>query len=312
MTEADVVDFFARYGLVKALDGLAGKAITAWFEAFSNGGKERLENLVSILDKRSKKAEQQGKEVRNNAPSRIAERIMNEGSYCTQAVMQEYYAGVLLSSQDEDVVDDEGIFYLSAIHRLSSIQLKAHYIFYQIIKELHNNRGPAISLISTEPNSLAGLTYIRASSLMKALYGANSVDEYNTGFQEQMNQYHALTEHILQGLRKENLIKAFFIAAESEDEAELTSPFVPTGSYNRWSREHCRWHFFFAPSMEGLQLFQWGQGYGKQPVNELLKETTVCRRIEGIQLESFVEYTNYNTPFKYESIYDLNGRKFDR
>lgn len=52
-----------------------------------------------------------------------------------------------------------------------------------------------------------------------------------------------------------------------------------------------------APSIEGLQLFLWGQGYGKDSVSQYLSEKIVCPSFDGIQIDGFGEYKQYDVSF---------------
>lgn len=312
MDEKDIAieafNFLGKYVATKAIDGLGGKNIPAFVEKLTAIGKDRVKNFGQIVERAFKKADQQGKPFPNEVAPRVVERILNEGSYCAEAIMQEYYAGVLLSN-DGGFVDDEGIFYLSTIHRLSSVQLKAHYALYYIIRNI--NEGKLFDILGgteprTRPVPISGLTYVRADVLLTTIYGQNPVDESKLkSIEDKRSQYQYYIDQIVQGLKKENLVRCFFTATDQN--------LLGEANYN---------YFFFAPTLEGLQLYLWGQGYGKKRAEDFLKSEIVFVYLEGFHLaENQVHnelYGTYNQSdtnnptFNKQFLLDQVRQKFDR
>ncbi|MVM42186.1 hypothetical protein GO730_38385 [Spirosoma sp. HMF3257] len=304
--ENELVEFVIKYGITKTSDGLFGKDFTSWVETYRKVIAQRLTSVAEILVIRRNKAEEQGKEVTDEIPPRIAERLWSEASYSTEAINKEYYAGVLLSTQDNPY-HDAGVFYLSSIHRLSSLQIRTHYILYQILKQTYDKKGPASVLIDSV-DLTRGLTYFEASEFMEALYGESKVDEFQE-IGQQANQYKVQIEHVVQGLRKEGLVKVFFTATSSEN----LSPnmYLFDDDIELQPRTSQKVYYFFMPSLEGLYLFLWGQGYGNQPKDDFLSDRMIFRPIDNIHIPNATAYTSKDDLFQYTRIIDMANNKFD-
>jgi hypothetical protein len=62
---------------------------------------------------------------------RVAHAILEDGSYCDDELMAEYYGGVLAASRTPSGRDDRAVSWSSAVASLSSIQIRAHYLLYR-------------------------------------------------------------------------------------------------------------------------------------------------------------------------------------
>jgi hypothetical protein len=74
-------------------------------------------------------------------PPRVLAGILNEGSYCDDPLAAEYLGGVLASSRSTITRDDRGAALISLVTRLSSYQLRLHYIIYATIVKVHRGSG---------------------------------------------------------------------------------------------------------------------------------------------------------------------------
>ena len=97
--------------------------------------KARVTNIRNIFESAVKKLRADGR-AEGSVPPRILKSIIDDGSFCDDAIITEYFGGVLASSKSGISRDDRGVTYLSLISRLSSYQVRAHYIIYQILKNL--------------------------------------------------------------------------------------------------------------------------------------------------------------------------------
>jgi len=68
--------------------------------------------------------------------SRVLKEIVNEGAFCEDELTAEYYGGMLASSRSGDSKDDRAVPMMALIKSLSSIQIRAHYVIYQTLRQL--------------------------------------------------------------------------------------------------------------------------------------------------------------------------------
>jgi hypothetical protein len=62
--------------------------------------------------------------------------ILENGAWCEEELQVEYFGGVLASSRTGISRDDRGAYFTSLISRLSTYQLRSHYIFYHLFKKI--------------------------------------------------------------------------------------------------------------------------------------------------------------------------------
>jgi hypothetical protein len=68
-------------------------------------------------------------------PSKVLKGILEEGAWCEEELQVEYFGGVLASSRSGISRDDRGATFNSIISRLSTYQLRTHYLFYHSTKK---------------------------------------------------------------------------------------------------------------------------------------------------------------------------------
>ena len=203
-----------------------GEQVASWV-------KQRHTNLKKIFESADRKLVGRG-DVHGSVPPRVLKRILDDGSYCDDPLMAEYYGGVLASSKSGISRDDTGAVHLATIEQLSVYQIRAHYIIYSIVKELFDGTGAKVSTDS----QLARLEiYIPWPTWETAL--AITTDE-----EERLN---LITDHIIFGLKKEMLIGKTIIYGEKEHLLKYYSGAPGDG-------------VLVGVSVWGTQLFLWANG----------------------------------------------------
>lgn len=76
--------------------------------------------------------------------SRVLNLVLEEGRFCEDDLIGDYFAGVLASSKTKDGRDDRGASIISAIKQLSVYQIRLHYLFYVLVQQLLGNSGYAL------------------------------------------------------------------------------------------------------------------------------------------------------------------------
>lgn len=87
----------------------------------------RVGNVTKIVEG----AERKGRNRRGSVPPRVVHRVLEDGSYSDDSVIVEYLSGVLAASRAEGGRDDRGVSWSTLIAGMSSIQIRAHYLFYR-------------------------------------------------------------------------------------------------------------------------------------------------------------------------------------
>jgi hypothetical protein len=72
---------------------------------------------------------------------KVLKQIIDEGRFCEDLIITDYYGGVLASSKSDIERDDRGIAILNKIKSLSVYGLRLHYIFYSVIYKMYNGKG---------------------------------------------------------------------------------------------------------------------------------------------------------------------------
>lgn len=184
-------------------------------------------------------------------PPRILKEILIEGSYCDDELTSSYFAGVLASSRSENSRDDRGASLLKLVGRMSTYQVRSHYIYYSLFKQCLNGRIENI----TVGNDLRRLSiYVPRTVFIHAMSFADTED------------IDSICVHISTGLLKEKLIADRLVSGNRE---------LLTSIYPRWEEEEEDGGVLIRPSALGVELYQWVHGEGQQHPSQFLKQDVI-------------------------------------
>lgn len=99
--------------------------------------EKRFQNLENILSKVIPLIEEKNIDNEYIHP-RIIYELVNRGSFIDDELSQQYFAGVLASSKTSDG-NENGLFYLDLIGKLSSFDIKMHYALYSALRSQYGN-----------------------------------------------------------------------------------------------------------------------------------------------------------------------------
>lgn len=138
--------------------------------------ERNLQRLIRKTEARAAAKELSG-EPAGYANPRVASKVFESAQFAESEVVAEYLSGVLSSSRSETGQNDAGVAWTSLISRLSSDQLKLHYLFYvsirpQVISEAFNKANLAHNLECVLP--LAEV--FMAMSISETEHFADAVD----------------------------------------------------------------------------------------------------------------------------------------
>lgn len=123
-----------------ALSRVLGPSMDVLGDAFGRWTEKRTANVGRIAEKAERKL---GGRIHEDAdvPPRVAARVLEDGSWCDDDVMQEYLAGVLAGARTTDDSDDRGAMWATIVNDLSAYQVRTHYLIYTALHQLHRAHG---------------------------------------------------------------------------------------------------------------------------------------------------------------------------
>jgi hypothetical protein len=170
---------------------------------------------------------------------RVLNDVLSDGSFRDDAVSTAYYGAVLASSKSGVSRDDRGAGFSALIGRLSSYQLRTHFILYSAVRSIYQGRGVNLQV----PQGRKGCqTYISYVEFIRAFELTKGEDFYQ------------LLPHAVFGLQKESLIADEF-AFGGVEEMKRRFQHAPDGG------------LIFQPSALGAELLMWATGNAKLGIN---------------------------------------------
>jgi len=243
-------------GSIQILQKLLGPAADYLGGELKSYTEIGVKNIKKVLDVAIQKL---GKtiETPGQVPPKILQKILNDGYFCEGELASEYLGGVLASSRTGISRDDRAISYLHTISRLSSYQLRAHYIFYFLFKKLYNRYDTNLAIISNQTQLFC--------------YLPNKVFHTAMSFTKDENTF-IINTHILNGLVRENLIGPTRLFGGpklilSTLEIKLKSPGI-----------------VIQPSTLGMELFLWANNFPNINIKNFLDEKIKFELLPSIEI----------------------------
>jgi hypothetical protein len=203
----------------------------------------RIENIGDIFSNASAKLGSKIDEDGGVAP-KVLKGILEDGSFANDSLAIDYFGGVLASSRTGIIRDDRGAYFTSLIGRLSTYQLRTHYIFYHLMKIIFNGEDKNVDT-GEERSKLS--FYVSAGTYTDAMNFEG----------DELNQIPNILSHVMHGLSKEGLISPNF-------------QFGPKERMNEWVPNAADEGIIVMPSALGVELFLWAYGLGSTSTHEFL------------------------------------------
>jgi hypothetical protein len=222
-------------------------------EGLKDWAVKRTNNLEKIF---TKTAARLGDRIEQPGaiPPRVLKGVLQEGSFCDDELSAEYFGGILASSRSEVSRDDRGAMLISLLSRLSTYQIRAHYIFYSLFKALFDGE----SLMPT----------LGADRRKMRIFVPFTVFDQGMGFSDN-EEPSAILENTIFNLVKENLIGGQFAYGDTDHLRKSWKAADASG-------------IVLEPSVFGIELFMWAYGAGNLPVRMYLNSDLKFPPIEGI------------------------------
>jgi hypothetical protein len=217
-------------GLVSRVFGPAADEIG---QALGRWTSYRVGNVKRIAEVADRKSIASGRDGMINP--RLARSLLEEGSYCDDELMVEYFGGILAGGRSPRGQDDRAVSWASLIASMSSIQVRLHFILYR--EWAYALHGMEDETIATRQN--VGMIYADAQEIINAL----REDHADIGDM-------SISTHALAGLSRLDLIGTpWNVGGVSLLRRRYIIPDLPfTGTIQA------------VPSHAGMELFGWACG----------------------------------------------------
>jgi hypothetical protein len=190
-------------------------------------------------------------------PPKVLKNILTEGYFCEDELGAEYFGGVIAASRTGISRDDRGAAIVALIARLSTYQLRAHYVFYTALKNLYD--GSKVNLGRADDCTNA-CVFFSTEAFFEAM---------DFSVREDVN---AIVPHILFGLSKEGLISPFWAARDPAGLREILGVHAPqTG-------------IVVIPATLGVELFYWAYGLGNRRPSDFFQPEILFEPLAEIEL----------------------------
>jgi hypothetical protein len=212
----------------------------------------RQKNLQRLLKKSDARA--QGA-APGTVPPRLASQVFEAAQFADDELMAEYFSGVLSSSRDETGGNDAGVSWAALIARLSSDQIRLHYLIYSCIRPAAIARG------------VERVNKLHSEKVLIAL------TELLVGFQLSPNVVNRFADAI-DGLMREGLIGDGYSYGPLQGvKEEYAKDMLLVAPFDRALR--------VGLSIHGMRLFVWGLGSGQIGIGEYINPTTVLQVVDA-------------------------------
>ena len=208
---------------------------------------------------------------------RVLKSVFDEGRFCEDDLVKEYFAGVLASSRTSDGKDDRGVTNSKLISNLSSFQIRTHYIFYTMLRKAFMPHRPVISP-GTDRRMM--FIYIPTETYFSMMGILDDYPHHN----ERIN----ILSHSMNGIRRNDLIEDNFTYGGKElFELDMIKYRFP--EYPLHEAILCDHGITFQPTPGGMELYLWANGLGRYTHFQFLDENIQVEVVQDIVFPEKIE-----------------------
>jgi len=238
-TQRELIKIAFEVTYEKTIEKVIGPTLDDFGEDLRKWTARRKGNFKRIVENAWKKLGSKT-EIYGQVNSRVLKGILSEGTFCDDELMAEYFGGVLASSRSDISRDDRGASFVALIGRLTTYQIRAHYIFYNTLKILFDGRTDISVMSSKYRNKLE-------------VFFPN--DSFNLAMEfTEKEDVSVILPSVMSGLARESLIEKDFEVIGGEKTAFCGGNGL-----------------IFCPTDLGTELFLWVHGKNNIPVKDFLK-----------------------------------------
>jgi len=271
----DIGTGLALLGSAKLVQKLLGPTAEYIGEGIQAWAERRTNNVRRIIEKATRKL---GADLDKSGavPPKVLRGILSEGSFCDDELSAEYFGGVLAASRSDVERDDRGATLIAQLSRLSTYQIRTHYILYSILRKVYKDSGldmkmdnrHMLHVFISEPTYLAAMDFNeKEEDLLESIYDDTFFGLVREG----------LIEDFQYGPRDELMEKYYFT--------------VPDDGV------------VFKPTNLGSALFLWAHGYSHLTASAILdpdREFEIEQQIDII--DGYGEIDGYGRASLYQAM----------
>jgi hypothetical protein len=262
-------------GGTKLIEKILGPTAEYIGGGLQNWTQKRVENVGRIFQKAHQKLGERIDQP-GTVPPRVLKEILDDGSYCDDELVAEYYGGVLASSRTEDGRDDRGSTYLRLTTQLSTYQIRFHYICYHWWRNLFQGTG----LNSLQIDDLDKMSIFIPEPLF------NKTMEFSDFERKTLP---SISLHMFNGLNRKDLID---VLGSGEPE-----------QINKWCtkmnlKEISERGIVLKPLHFGIEYWLWATSNGNQHAGRFLSSTCKLEAKPLLSLSAYPMPMNKDYPFK--------------
>lgn len=243
-------------GGAKVVEKILGPTSEYIGEHLKEWTKKKVENTAGIFKNAEKKLGHALDET-GKVPPKVLKGILEEGAWCEEEIQVEYFGGALASSRTGVSRDDRGASFISLISRLTTYQLRTHYLFYKLVKR--HFTGNSVNM--NDGNEWSDLEIFIP---IETFYDAMDFTK------EEAENWETFLSHVMWGLNKEDLITGFSWGSKDV----MKKSFICADSNG----------IIFQPTKMGIELFMWAFGYGQKNPNDFFMEDIIFSTDIEIQI----------------------------
>lgn len=243
--------------LLPRLLGPTADYVGGGLEKLTKKGVQNLVRVFKIAEKRIGK----GLDRPGQVSPRVLKAILNEAYFCENELAAEYFGGILASSRCNDARDDRGAYFAGIVSRLSTYQIRSHYVIYQCINYVFKGKRLPFSLLELREKA----------SIFIPLTAY--IDAMDCRRNEGMTPY---LEHACVGLIGEALLSDYF-AHDWSRHFRLNPPCGFENSNNLG--------LVVAPTRRGLELYLASHGEHEVPVHQFFFGDAQADLISSVNID---------------------------
>ncbi len=92
--------------------------------------ERQVENVERVFEKAAGRLGEEGLERPGGVPPKVLKEVIEGASFCEDELGAEYFGGILAASKLENQRDDRGATLAALVGRLSTYQIRSHYLMY--------------------------------------------------------------------------------------------------------------------------------------------------------------------------------------
>lgn len=205
-----------------------------------------------------------------SVPPRVLKGILDEGSFCEDEVGAEYFGGVLASARSGTSRDDRGAGFIALIGRLSTYQIRGHFLLYRLLKLLFDGSEHSV----TTGEGRQALSIFIPSPAFAAGMEMTEKEEYSI-----------VLSHTIVGLAGESLLGDRYHFGPAEYLRKNGVPDAPESG-----------GIIVQPSTLGAELFLWAHGLGNVHTGRFLKREVQIRSNVGVAITPGIRSVKQDGP----------------